>query len=360
METKVFVRSSAFLLAVENLKGNVTPELVASLRTAYVDMGTLSFRDQKHVDAINECSVSLMKHAASRIPHTFDESADTALDEAGKATDLAKSIANCSMGDGENHKLTPDIDALRVFVDLGVSYRGLLLLGDAEDQAASDDGYAAWEALEANIKECQRHLPAEGDEVEEGDGTVLSDKDMMKQFRTLLHSTQVAMTAYSDAQWAITEQEVTKVRHDLAYYAGGLHEGKSWKEGLPENPTIENIIEVAKQTFFKQKGINATVIKLTKACQDALHRVARDAVTYLVEAEKVEKLTKEMKETMQTADVFLVEAAIVQISKATKTPTITKSPQAVAQEDIMSEKELTNDDLLPGIAAELQRIKNNV
>ena len=60
MDTKVFVRSSAFLVAVENIKSGVTPERLAALRKAYVDMGALRFRAQKDADAIDECNVILM------------------------------------------------------------------------------------------------------------------------------------------------------------------------------------------------------------------------------------------------------------------------------------------------------------
>ena len=185
-------------------------------------------------------------------------------------------------------------------------------------------------------------------EVESRSWEVLSDK--LKPLKTEAVAIEAAFKTALCQDFSL---KITNCIDELEVVKGGLLAGGSWKDGLEPTASWDAVVDKASSGLMKQRGLKT---KMENAMQD-LHESMFQAASHKVAGYTISKeLDSLAKEVLATAQVTLLEAFVIQMSKAVATPTAALRIKIEAESTRLADAKICTSRLHPAIWARIQSI----
>ncbi|CAK0867424.1 unnamed protein product, partial [Prorocentrum cordatum] len=230
----------------------LTLEGMSELKAAVLDLNGEVFAGAGVATDFEVAAIHLCKLVFCSPDATFDPSdASTMKDQADAVMSCILLVHEDSRADALNG-LNVRLGHIMTICAAIQMKKGLVALGDVDAQVMSgDEGVASWGALKAALGQVDTS-PPNGPGGVTIDGVLTIDGINEKWGASVAERRGLAMK-YAEAVTDGTMRAIKRIQERIAAVAGGMPDGSSWKEGLNEDHSYDDVVAHAKQTLFKNK-----------------------------------------------------------------------------------------------------------
>ncbi|CAK0823037.1 unnamed protein product [Prorocentrum cordatum] len=185
-------------------------------------------------------------------------------------------------------------------------------IGDVGQQVASGErGRERWSVLSASLKQLDTP-PPDCEEIGLVDGvpTVAEINDLCAR---QVQGARGAISAFVDEIGGAIETDVKKIQELIARLRGGMDDGTSWKDGLTDGDSYDEVHTHAKATLFK--GKNGKLLNKALGDYKCATDEARKHGRKFNVMDRVNDLTEPFKATVAEASTTISEAALMQLMR---------------------------------------------